>query len=220
MFVSDLLSLYGEPLDDIFERVFRACISGVNLQHFNRNSLVDNDFIQFTLEHIDFVDYVFSSRNIKFSDLQYEVLVGGVINWLNNLAQYNRQMDFDNDWAISLQVSRTSEIPRGFGKTDDFEPEIIKESGDSSVFTQQTLSIMMPRLCNDDMDILPGDEDEEERLFGLISDEEDQDNEDDDIISEGGGEDNGTFTVFKNKVALDVLIDKEIFASNKITNYY
>ena len=83
----------------------------------------------------------------------------------------------------------------------------------------------MPRLRNDDMDILPGDEDEEEALFGLISDEEDQGNENDDIISEGGGEDyfdedNGTFTVFKNKVALDVLIDKEIFASNKITDYY
>ena len=114
--------------------MFRACISGVNLRHFNRNSLVDNDFIQFTLEHTDFVDYVFSSRNVKFSDLQYEVLVGGFINWLNNLAQSNRQMDIDNDWAISLQVSRTSEIPRGFGKTDDFEPEIRKESGDSLVF--------------------------------------------------------------------------------------
>ena len=225
MFVGDLLNLYGESLDYIFERVFRACISGVNLQHFNRNSLVDNDFIQFMLEHTDFVDYVFSSRNVKFSDLQYKVLVGGVINWLNNFAQSNRQMDTDNDWAISLEVSRTSEIPRGFGKTDDFEPEIIKESRDSSVFTLQTLSVTVPRSCNDDMDILPGEEDEEERLFGLISNEEDQGNEDDDIVSEGGGEDyfdedNGMVTVFKNKASFDVLIDKEIFVSNKITDYY
>ena len=102
VFVGDLLNLYGEPLDDIFELVFRACISGVNLQHFNRNSIIDDDFAQFTLEHTDFVDYVFSLRNVKFSNLPYETLVGGVINWLNNLAQSNRQIDIDNDWAIGL----------------------------------------------------------------------------------------------------------------------
>ena len=66
VFVGDLLNLYRESLDNIFERVFRACISGVNLQHFNRNSIIDDDFVQFTLEHTDFVDYVFTSRNVKF----------------------------------------------------------------------------------------------------------------------------------------------------------
>ena len=134
VYVGDLLNLHGEALDDVFERVFRSCINGVNLQHFNRNQLVDTDFVQFTLEHTDFVDYVFSSRNVKFSDLRYEVLVGGVINWLNNLAQSNRQMDVDNDWAISLQVSRTSEIPRGFGEPEEkFEPEIVKGNEDGIV---------------------------------------------------------------------------------------
>ena len=122
----DTTIFVGESLDEIFDRVFRHCTNGVNLQHFNRNTLVDTDFVQFTLEHMDFVDYVFSSGNVKYSDLRYDALIGGVMNWLNNLAQSNRQMDIDNDWAISIQVFRTSETPRGFGKTDDvFEPEII-----------------------------------------------------------------------------------------------
>ena len=201
-----------------FERVFRSCINGVNLQHFNRNQLVDTDFVQFTLEHTNFVDYVFSSRNVKFSDLRYEVLVGGVINWLNNLAQSNHQMDVDNDWAISLQVSRTSETPRGFGEPEEkFEPEIVKGNEDGI----DSLSIQIPRLCNKDMDILPGDDDEEERLFGSIS----GDDEDGYVISESGedffDEDDGMFNnVYKNKIALDVFIDKEIRDSNKITDYY
>ena len=179
VYVGDLLNLHGEALDDVFERVFRSCINGVNLQHFNRNQLVDTDFVQFTLEHTDFVDYVFSSRNVKFSDLRYEVLVGGVINWLNNLAQSNHQMDVDNDWAIGLKVSRTSEIPRGFGEPEEkFEPEIVKGNEDGI----DSLSIQIPRLCNEDMDILPGNEDKEERLFGSIS----GDNEDNDVVSESG----------------------------------
>ena len=58
--------------------------------------------------------------------MRYDALTGGVMNWLNNLEQSNDQMDIDNDWAISIQVSRTSETPRGFGKTDDvFEPEVV-----------------------------------------------------------------------------------------------
>ena len=219
VYVGDLLNLHGGALDDVFERVFRSCINGVNLQHFNRNQLVDTDFIQFTLEHTDFVDYVFSSRNVKFSDHRYEVLVGGVINWLNNLAQSNRQMDVNNDWAISLQVSRTSEIPRGFGEPEEkFEPEIVKGNEDGI----DSLSIQIPRLRNEDMDILPGNDNEEERMFGSMS----GDDEDNDVISKSGEdifeEDDGTFNnnVYKNKIALDVFIDKEIRDSNKITDYY
>ena len=217
VYVGDLLNLHGQSLDDVFERVFRSCINRVNLQHFNRNELADTDFVQFTLEHTDFVDYVFSSRKVKFSDLQYEVLVGGVMNWLNNLAQSNHQMDVDNNWAISLQVSRTSEIPRGFGEPGEkFEPEIVKGSDD----VIESLSIQIPRLHDEDMDILPGNDDEEERLFGSIS----GDDEDGDVVSESGedffDEDDGTFYVYKNKIAHDVFIDKEIHDSNKITDYY
>ena len=40
---------------------------------------------------------------------------GGVTNWLNNLAQSNRQMDINHDWSLSLQVSSTTNVHRGFG---------------------------------------------------------------------------------------------------------
>ena len=46
IFVGDLLNLHGESLESVFERVFRLCVNGVNLQHFNRNHLVDTDYVQ------------------------------------------------------------------------------------------------------------------------------------------------------------------------------
>ena len=104
IFVGDLLNIHGDALDRIFGTMFRACVQSGNLQHFNQNEVLADDFIQFTVEHTDFVDYVFSSRNVKYSDLRYATLVDGLKNWLSNL-------------AISLQISRTSEVPRGFEKT-------------------------------------------------------------------------------------------------------
>ena len=138
IFVADLLNAYGESLEDVFERVFRMCIGGVNLQHFNRNHLVDSDYVQFNIEHTDFTDYVYSSRNVKYSELNYAVLVGGVTNWLNNLAQSNRQMDINHDWSLSLQVSSTTNVHRGFGEPPmvdmdgDFLPKVVPESGGQS----------------------------------------------------------------------------------------
>ena len=102
IFVGDLLNIHGDVLDRIFGTMFRACVQSGNLQHFNRNEVLADDFIQFTIE---------------YSDLHYATLVDGLKHWLSNLAQSNRQMNVDNDWAISLQISRTSEVPRGFGKT-------------------------------------------------------------------------------------------------------
>ena len=58
-FVGDLLNFHGDALDKIFEQVFHACVRSVKLQHFNRNEVVADDYVQFTLEHTDFVDYVF-----------------------------------------------------------------------------------------------------------------------------------------------------------------
>ena len=77
IFVADLLNAYGESLEDVFERVFRMCIGGVNLQHFNRNHLVDSDYVQFNIERTDFIDYIYSSRNVKYSELNYAVFGGG-----------------------------------------------------------------------------------------------------------------------------------------------
>ena len=67
IFVADLLNAYGKSLEDVFERVFHMCIGGVNLQHFNRNHLVDSDYVQYYIEHTDFTDYIYSSRNVKYS---------------------------------------------------------------------------------------------------------------------------------------------------------
>ena len=161
----------------------------------------------------------FSSRNIKFSQLRYETLVGGVVNWLNNLAQSDRQMNIDNDWAISLQVSRTTETPRGFGNEDKFEADV-NVTMPESVFDQNVLDVNIPRL-NADVDALPPDDDEEERLFGPMS--EDEDNDDDSEAGEEDcyDEDSGTCNVvYQNNVALQVFIDKEIESSLKIVDYY
>ena len=134
--------------------------------------MVADDYLQFTLEHTDFVDYVFSSRNVKYEDLQYHVLVGGVINWLSNLAQSNRQMNVDNDWAILLQVSRTSEIPCGFGKRGDYGLQSkvkvnIREEEDnarSPVFDPPVvvMDVQTSSMANDD----------ECELFGEVSDDD------------------------------------------------
>ena len=69
------------------------------------------------------------------------------------------------------------------------------------------------------------DEDEEERLFGPIFDEEQEENEEDDLISNGEdyyNEDSSTCCngVTQNKVALQVLIEREMSNSIKIIDYY
>ena len=65
---------------------------------------------------MDFEDYVYSSRNVSYANFTYARIVGGIMNWLSNLARSNRQTDISHDWVVALQVSRIEEIPRGFGK--------------------------------------------------------------------------------------------------------
>ena len=212
IFVADLLNAHGESLEDVFERVFRMCIGGVNLQHFNRNHLVDSDYVQFNIEHTDFTDYVYSSRNVKYSELNYAILVGGVTNWLNNLVQSNRQMDINQDWSLSLQVSSTTNVHRGFGNPSmvdmdgDFLPEFVCEGG------SQSCSIAIPPLMERfHPDALPGNCEEERTLFGDITDndgedteeEEDSHSDDDDYFDE----DNGMCEVLQNDAAIDVFLN-------------
>ena len=180
IFVADLLNAYRESLEGVSERVFRMCICGVNLQHFNRNHLVDSDYVQFNIEHTDFTDYVYSSRNMKYSEVNYAVLVGGVTNWLNNLAQSNRQMDINHDWSLGLQVSSMTNVYRGFGdpRTVDmdggFLPEVVHGGGG------QSCSIAIPPLMERfHPDALPGNREEEHTLFGDITDNDDDDTEED-----------------------------------------
>ena len=49
------------------------------------------------------------------------------MNWLNNLAQSNRQIDISHDWVIALQVSRIEEVPRGFGNKRKLDEDNIDE---------------------------------------------------------------------------------------------
>ena len=49
IFVGDLLNIHGDTFGRIFGTVFRACVQSGNLQHFNRNEVLGDDFIQFTI---------------------------------------------------------------------------------------------------------------------------------------------------------------------------
>ena len=68
LFVSDLINYHGDTLQRSFEVILNTCLRNVNLQHFNRNQPIATDYVQFNVEHTDFVDYVHSSKNVKYSD--------------------------------------------------------------------------------------------------------------------------------------------------------
>ena len=59
IFVSDLLNINSDALERVFETVFSTVVNGIRLQHFNRDSIIDSDYIQFTLEHSDFGSCIF-----------------------------------------------------------------------------------------------------------------------------------------------------------------
>ena len=151
---------------------------------------------------------------MKYSELNYAVLVGVVTNWLNNLAQSNRQMDINHDWSLSLQVSSMTNIHRGFGDPPtvdmdgDFLPEVVLEGGG------QSCSIAIPPFREPfHPDALPGIHEEECALFGDITDndgddtEEDSPSDDDDDYFD---EDNGMCEVLQNDAALDVFLTNEL----------
>ena len=96
IFVSDLLNIQSDALERVFFlTVLRTMMENVQLQHFNRNEMIDTDYIQFNLEHSDFVDFVYSSISVPYQHFNF--VVGGIMNWLNNLAQSNRQIDISHD---------------------------------------------------------------------------------------------------------------------------
>ena len=209
-FVSDLLNAYRESLEGVFERVFHMCIGGVNLQHFNRNHLVDSDYVQFNIEHTDFTDYVYSSRNVKYSELNYAALVGGLTNWLNNFAQSNRQMDINHDWSLGLQVSSRTNVHKGFGDPPmvdmggDFLPEVVREGG-------QLCSVAIPPLKERfHPDALLSNHEEEHALFGDITDNDDGDTEDSPSDDDDYFDEEGMCEVLQNDAALDVFLTNEL----------
>ena len=182
------------------------------------------------------MDYVFSSHNVKYSDLHYATLVNSLKNWLSNLAQSNRQMNVDNDWAISLQISRTSEVPRGFGKKKkDFGLQSkvklnIRESEgvNSPIFDPDVMmDVQIPEQSS------LSQRDEERELFGLVSDNDNNNNDDGDddsssSSSDGGGneydDDSGMLRnincTLRNENALTFFVNVEVSTSKNIVDYY
>ena len=82
LFISDLLNFHGDTLQRSFEVILNTCLRNVNLQHFNRNRLIATDYVQFNVEHTDFVDYVYSSRSVKYSDFDVSQLLMSSMAWV------------------------------------------------------------------------------------------------------------------------------------------
>ena len=117
LYVSNLLNIHADALGEIFYNIFRVIIAGVRLQHFNRNQIINSYYVQFTVEHTQYPDFIYTSRNLNFgTGFNYNKMVSGVLNWLANLSQSSRMTDISKDWAVCLLVSRTEEVPRGMGK--------------------------------------------------------------------------------------------------------
>ena len=115
IFVSDLLNVHSDALERIFSIILQTMVESVQLQYFNRMEIISTDYIQFTLEHSDYENYVFSSHSVAYEHFQYNRIIGGIMNWLNNSSQSNRLINIGNDWIICLMVSRTKEVPRDMG---------------------------------------------------------------------------------------------------------
>ena len=88
IFISNLLNVHSDALERIFSIAFRTMVESVRLQHFNRNNVIDMDYLQFMLEHSDFVNCVFSSHSVAHKHFNCErIIIGSVMNWLSNLSQ-------------------------------------------------------------------------------------------------------------------------------------
>ena len=127
-------------MERVFSTVLRTMMESVQLQHFNRNEVIDTDYIQFNLEHSDFVDFVYLSKSVPYEHFNFKRIIGGIMNWLNNLAQSNRQIDISHDWVICLKVSRMDEIPRGMEK----KRKLFKEGNEGDRFQEENLRNQFP----------------------------------------------------------------------------
>ena len=121
-------------------------------------------------------------------------------------------MDINHDWSLSLQVSSTTNVHRGFGDpptvdTDgDFLPEVVHQGG------SQSCSVAIPPLMElFHPDAIPGNREEEHALSGDITDNDGEDTEEEDSHSDDYfDEDNGTCEVLQNDAALDVFLTNEL----------
>ena len=77
----------------------------------------------------------------------YERIIGGVMNWLNNLSQSNRMIDISHDWMICLMVSRLEKVPRGMGRKR-------KHDDGKEVECQFPVNVMVNDNNDDDDDVM------------------------------------------------------------------
>ena len=69
IFVNNLLNIHSDPLERVFSTVIRNILNGVQLQHYQGgNYIIPTDFVQISLEHNDFTDYLYSSRLVRYAD--------------------------------------------------------------------------------------------------------------------------------------------------------
>ena len=240
--ISNLLNIHFDAMERVFQIILQTMIESVQLQHFNRDHIIESDYIQFTMEHVDFTDYVYSSRNVSYANFTYARIVGGTMNWLSNLAQSNRQIDISHDWVVALQVSRIEEVPRGFGKkrklneengndADDCQFPVMAEvcqnkaakmDIESCMPTQEGSPVFNPSYVVD-IQHEKETEDEEYALFGTPSNsptssaESDSDDGKDDEMDADAG------TLFKprfNVEALNFFVNNEMNNSENVVDYF
>ena len=146
LFVSRLVNIHGDALQRVFKIIFTTCLRNVNLQHFGRNNLVETDFVQFNVEHTDFIDYVYSSRNVRYDNFDAIQLTDGLMQWLSNLAQSERKINIMNRWIVRLMVSRTDEgsVPRGSGLMDNVVAEQTRVTTTNGASTYQERTDIVP----------------------------------------------------------------------------
>ena len=200
LFVSDLLNFHGDALQRSFKVIFNTRLRNVNLQHFNRNRVIGTDYVQFNVEHTDFVDYVYSSKSIKYDDFDVGQLVGGLVNWLSNLAQSERKINIMNQWIVQLSISRTNEdsVPRGSGKGEDLSSNVIME--------KCTIVEEERRLEQEDTPLLF----KPDEIIGLQVEENQHEDDDDDMEESDDEFDDDEGTLF-NSDAFKLLIEKNVY---------
>ena len=75
-FVNELLKVYQDALERIFVLEFQTIIDSVQLQQFwGENRVVQSDFIHFGMAHQDYVDYLYSSRLVKYSNVRFNEVI-------------------------------------------------------------------------------------------------------------------------------------------------
>ena len=187
---------------------------------------------------------------VKYSDFQFHEVIGGIMNWHQNLAQSNKKINVSNDWMMTLDVSCMNDVRRGMGKKrregeiDSCVPIKLSKNVIDGI---DELSQDIPPLNNNvNMPFTPkrvlnieSTQMEEKELFGSPitsseSEQEDNDSEqdkasissletDDGEKDEGEDDDGGlsfNFNPLMNFDALNFIIERDLLNINLLHDYF